>query len=821
MKRKHYFSPLYFYPIILGGFIASSVTGCTSTPAATLQSIKTEGDVHDYYHVGDTFVRPTVYAYYSNGSHKDVTLLAKFGGFSLNRAGDQTVTITYDTFSYEYSIRVVNEVNSLLVTGQRTSFELNEEFSLGGGHAYLVYDDESREEVGLEFLSVSGFDSSSIKDDGVVTLTPMVYTDVTPFTYGYKIVSSVEEEITSLEFSDVKTEYEIGEDFVRPTATANGSIDVTDLVTYEYDLSSIGTKTVTGTYKGFSNTFEVTVSSSSGIVPADIPADTISKTFAISTEDGEFTSENNVYTITKVGTYAVSGKLAEGQIVVNVPESEDVAEDDDVVVIELSNASISCTTGCPIHVIDCRDVEISAKKKTNNYLYDHSSLKDSTNDPYGAAIYVENGDLKLKGTGGLVCISTNNNGIHGKDDIKLQKLSLAVKAVNNGIKGNDSLKITEGANIDIYCGDDGLKTSNTSISNSGKQKGNIEVSASSLIINSYADGIDAAYDAIISTESLIEIHTNVYANYSDSKIPSDNYTKATSVKASDSAKGIKACNEVNISGGTISLETYDDGIHGNATSDDAQIVFENGENAPGNVTISGGILTVSATDDGVHADGTLTISGEADITVTKAYEGLEGHIINISGGKAVVSANDDGVNATSSGSWSSDGEINISGGYLDVTVPGSGDVDGIDSNGSYTQTGGVVVVRGPANGGAWSLDTDGDVNLNGGTLIVVGGIEASPSSGGGGGGGGHWYLKASRPGPGGPGGGGMGGGKLNVGSNMTKTPETGTLTTGKSKGTYQVTCGSTLVATYTNTSNYSSGSVIIYSELGSATIVKL
>ena len=193
----------------------------------------------------------------------------------------------------------------------------------------------------------------------------------------------------------------------------------------------------------------------------------------------------------------------------------------------------------------------------------------------------------------------------------------------------------------------------------------------------------------------------------------------------------------------------------------------------------------------------------------------------MTGGKAFVTANDDGVNATATSSRVTDGEINISGGYLDVTVPGSNDVDGIDSNGTYTQTGGTVIVRGPANGGAWSLDTDSDVNLEGGTLIVVGGIEARES----GGSSNPWYSPVRAGGhggggqnpPGGGGGGGMpSGGSLIVDSKMTKS----TSSTGLSKGTFQVTFVSGEPVTYTNVNTYS-GSVIIYSVNGTATVTRL
>ena len=817
-RRKSFLFPLLSLSALLGGVAVGCSNNNPSTVVKTMEKIELSGEAKTTYHYGDSFERPTVMAVYNDGSKEDITLYIKVNGFNSYRIGSQTVTLSYDTFELSYDVEVVNDIEEIVIVGQKTVFELNEPFSLGGGQLFAVYEDESRTQITSDY-TVEGYDSSEVKDDGIITISFAGKS----VTYNYQVVSSQVDVITSLEFSNVKTEYVEGEDFVRPTAIANGSIDVSDLVTYEYDLS-VGTHVVTGTYKGFSATFTITVTANDS---SNIPADTISGSFKLSGDDGQTVSkEGNVYTISEIGKYTASGKLEDGQIIIDVPESSVSEGAEDVVELNLSDVSISCTFGCPIHIKEARDVELSAKKNKNNYLYDRSSLKDSSNDPYGAAIYSEDGDIKLKGTGNLVCISSNNNGIHGKDDVKIQKLNLLVKAVNNGIKGNDSISIKENATLNIVCGSDGLKTSNNNLSSKGNQKGNVEIISGSILINSYDDGIDAAYDAIIAdtvdedgvvtSSPNIEIHTNIFSTYDASEFTSGLYTRGSS-KASDSAKGIKAPHLVDISGGNIYCETYDDGIHGNATSDNVAIIIEStGEKAPGDVTISGGSLTVNVSDDGVHADGTLTVKSKANVVVEKSYEGLEGHIINFDGGTAYVTANNDGVNATSTTNNAKDGQINVSGGLLDVTVPGNNDRDGIDSNGSFTQTGGIVVVRGPANGGAWSLDTDGDVNLNGGTIVVVGGIEASSS-----GGGGNWWI-SNRPGPGGPGGGGhggggMGGGTLNVGSNMTKS----TSSVGKAIGTFAVTIDGNAVVTYTNTSSYSSGSVIIYSELGSATVTKV
>jgi len=193
----------------------------------------------------------------------------------------------------------------------------------------------------------------------------------------------------------------------------------------------------------------------------------------------------------------------------------------------------------------------------------------------------------------------------------------------------------------------------------------------------------------------------------------------SSGKTTYSSKGIKAANEINVSGGTVTVYSADDAMHANSG-----VQLENGDLSTGCITIDGGDLYLTSADDGIHADGSLTVNG-GYIDVAESHEGLEANVITINGGYVYVYADDDGLNATS-GSRSP--LIDVTGGYLEVATP-SGDTDAIDSNGSFTVSGGFVLVRGGAsNGGmAGSVDVDGGVTVTGGTVVALGGVSSTPS----------------------------------------------------------------------------------------------
>ena len=76
----------------INDFSSGGGGGGQETP--TLSSIAVS-NAKTSYTVGDSFVKPTVTATYSDNSHADVTASAVFSGYNLSTTGNQTVTVSY------------------------------------------------------------------------------------------------------------------------------------------------------------------------------------------------------------------------------------------------------------------------------------------------------------------------------------------------------------------------------------------------------------------------------------------------------------------------------------------------------------------------------------------------------------------------------------------------------------------------------------------------------------------------------------------------------------------------------------------------------
>ena len=449
--------------------------------------------------------------------------------------------------------------------------------------------------------------------------------------------------------------------------------------------------------------------------------------------NGAAASDGNVV-IQSAGTYVLSGTLDDGCITI-------AAGKDDVIHLVLNGASISCSDGPAILSTQAGKVVVTLAPNTQNSLSDGKTYADQSAEAPTAALYVQD-DLTINGSGSLSVTGNSNDGITSKDDLKLVSGDITVNSADDGIIGRDLLALKE-AQIDITSQGDGMKSTN----DTDATKGFMVLSGGNVTISAQMDGIQAETSILIEggtyTITTADGAGEVAQSFPDRGSGWDMQQETTDEV---STKGIKAVSDLTVSGGMITIDSYDDALHSNNS-----------------ITVSGGKLTLASGDDGIHADTTLTISG-GNTEITQSYEGLESTSILLSGGEATVTASDDGVNASDgSGSSMGPGGNMGSGGGMGGTSPENAqpgdatataaqstssasptltitggtylinaDGAGMESNGTITMEGGTVLVNGPENDGNSALDFETDCSINGGILLAAGsaGMLEMPSDNG-------------------------------------------------------------------------------------------
>ena len=282
----------------------------------------------------------------------------------------------------------------------------------------------------------------------------------------------------------------------------------------------------------------------------------ITGAFTITSGDGTSVTQNgSVYTITQAGEYTVSELLSEGQIVVD-------AADDAEVTITLNGTSITCSTGSPIYIKNADSVKIKSEENTYNCVVDarEKASDDASDDTGNAAIYATC-DLKFVGKGALSVTGNYNNGIQSKDDLSIKNVTIKVTAVNNAIKGNDAVDIESGEVIAISKKGDGIKTSNSSLSSKGKQKGIVTISGGNIDVYAACDGIDAAYGVDVSGDGNLNIYTDTYSEYSEE------VTDSSTTNTSTSNSGNSSSNSTGSSKSSASASMMSYTTDGTSTSD--------------------------------------------------------------------------------------------------------------------------------------------------------------------------------------------------------------------------------------------------------------
>ncbi|MBQ8379897.1 MAG: carbohydrate-binding domain-containing protein [Clostridia bacterium] len=428
--------------------------------------------------------------------------------------------------------------------------------------------------------------------------------------------------------------------------------------------------------------------------------------------------ENNVATIITAGTYCITGSIEDGQIIVDAGDNN--------VTLALNNATIKSKTSSPIYIKSAKNTVIYLEEGSENYIedattYTYQNTEETETD---SAIFSKD-DLYMTGTGLLNVKANYNDAIKSKDDFAILNGTYIVNSVDDGIIGKDSVSIKNG-NITINASGDGIKTTNTE----DTSKGYIAIENGTFNIVAQSDGIQAETDINIA-DGNIKITTGGGSEVSSNNINDDRmmgkrrwgeWETKLDEEDTQSAKGIKANNNLTILSGTFNIDSSDDSIHCN-----------------NNIVVSSGDISILAGDDGIHADNYMSITG-GNISIDKSYEGIESSVIKIKNGNISIVASDDGINVAggndgsaingrlgqNSFSSNSNNYLSIENGNIYVNATG----DGLDANGSIYIKGGKVEVAGPTNSGNGALDYDRECSISGGDFIAYGarGMSQNPSS---------------------------------------------------------------------------------------------
>lgn len=401
--------------------------------------------------------------------------------------------------------------------------------------------------------------------------------------------------------------------------------------------------------------------------------------------------------INEGGIYKLSGTLNNGYIKVNTQDN---------VKLELNNVTINNSNGPAIYVEKAEDIVINLLDGTVNTLSDGSNYVGLDTKVNGV-IYSED-DMTFEGSGTLNVTSHFEDAIVSKNDLKFVEGNYIINSFDDGIRGKDSVYI-KGGTFQINSKGNGIKTTNTKDAN----KGFIRIKDGNFNITSELDAIQAETKMLIQ-DGKYTITTGGGSSNSSASNSWGNWGRGKTSKNSstDSAKGLKAKDNLVIEKGEFTFDTSDDAIHTKKS-----------------LGVKDGNISITSGDDGCHADIEIIVDN-GNIDIKKSLEGIESANIVINAGSINIEALDDGINVAGGRDSSSingrrgqnefsktdASKLIVNGGNIHVNSVG----DGIDVNGSIYINGGNVVVEGPESNDNGALDYDVELIVNGGELIASG-----------------------------------------------------------------------------------------------------
>ena len=284
---------------------------------------------------------------------------------------------------------------------------------------------------------------------------------------------------------------------------------------------------------------------------------TLSGASATVSGDGVAVSDSTV-TISKSGTYVISGQSDGVQIKIEAEKTDDVHIVLNGVTMTNTNAAISAKSAGHVYV--------TLVDGTTNSLSDSATNSDEKAD----AAFFSKVDLTINGKGILNVDGKKNNGIKANDTLHITGGTYNITAVGDAFNVNDELNIT-GTTMTVDAKEDGVKVDN----DDDTSVGTMYLSDNTITVTAGDDGIHASGDLVID---------------------SGTYT------VKNSTEGLEG-KSITINGGGITIYSTDDGVNAaNKNAQQSEIFF----------TMNGGNLTVEVGQgdtDPIDSNGNITVTG--------------------------------------------------------------------------------------------------------------------------------------------------------------------------------------------------------------------
>ena len=280
-------------------------------------------------------------------------------------------------------------------------------------------------------------------------------------------------------------------------------------------------------------------------------------------------SDGQQITISSEGVYVLQGSAKNATVIVEADSSAKIQLVLDG--LSITNDDFPCIYVKSADKVFLTTLSDSSLSVTGTFISDGDTNTD--------AVIFSKDDLTLNGTGTLT-VSSTDNGVSCKDDLKVTGGSYVISAASKCLEAKDSIRVLDGV-FSLTAGTDGLHAEN----DEDDSLGYVYIGGGSFSISAGDDGI----------------HGNAFV-----QIDGGSFQIAA-------AEGIEA-SYVQINDGSISIQSWDDGINASNKSGAYPICVE----------INGGDISIamSAGDtDGVDANGSIVINGgTVSITGSSSFD---------------------------------------------------------------------------------------------------------------------------------------------------------------------------------------------------------